>query len=348
MGIYGSVRSDFVTIRYISRYIRMEIIMGVRRMQDILGHIMDDPDYGVGVLDKMTVSEGVFVVSRLLPECLQTANDNRKGNDIRYFATAARMWRTHVIDKIKKAEHLWMAYSDSTGYPYYVDGKLVVLYDYTKSKQLEDRLNKARYSIALGVLDPQIFKAEVQHMYRNGYKTIIFTDGADVFFEADREEIYGYEEFFDDDYVMNPGLQSVMIDFFQEARKIVPMDDKRMTLLKTRQDKLFGVIVNSEFMVPCVKKESEEEIEISHPYIDMTEEVTKKEDGEEKVIAIPVFTDGFEMEKCYAGHKENMLYKYDELVSLVDELGASGIVINYGGIAYYADREALKHMVKQS
>lgn len=328
--------------------------MGVRRMQDILGHIMEDADYGVGMLDKMTVSEGIFVVSRLLPECLQTANDNRKDNDVRFFVTAARVWRPHVIGKIKKAEHLWMAYSDLTGYPYYVDGKLVVLYDYTKSKQLEGRLNKAGYNISLGVLEPEIFKAEVQHMYRNGYKSILFTDGGDVFFEVEREEIYGYEEFFDDAYVMNPGLQSVMIDFFQEARKIAPMDDKRMTLLKTREEKLLSVIVNSEFMVPCIKKESEEEIEISHPYIDLTEGVDEKEDNSEneddgeKVIAIPAFTDGFEMEKCYAGHKENMLYKYDELVNLVKELDASGIVINYGGIAYYADRKTLERIAKQA
>lgn len=328
--------------------------MGIRRMQDILGHIMDDPDYGIGMLDKMTVSEGIFVISRLLPECLQTANDNRKDNDIRFFATASRIWRPHVIDKIKKAEHLWMVYSDLTGYPYYVEGKLVVLYDYTNRKQLEDRLNKNGYNVTLGVLEPEIFKAEVQHMYRNGYKTIILTDGGDVFFEADREEIYGYDEFFDDAYVMNPGLQSVMIDFFQEARKIAPMDDKRMTLLNTREDKLLSVIVNSEFMVPCIKKESEEEIEISHPYIDLTEGIGEKEDNnenegdKEKVIAIPVFTDGFEMEKCYAGHKENMLYKYDELVKLVDELDASGIVINYGGIAYYAGKKTLKRIAKQA
>lgn len=322
--------------------------MGVRRMQDILGHIMEDADYGVAMLDKMTVSEGIFVMSRLLPECLQTANDNRKDNDVRFFATASRIWRPHVIDKIKKAEHLWMAYSDLTGYPYYVEGKLVVLYDYTKSKQLEGRLNKAGYNIALGVLDPEIFKAEVQHMYRNGYKKVLFTDGGDVFFEVEREEIYGYEEFFDDDYVMNPGLQSVMVDFFQEARKIAPMDDKRMTLIKNREDKLLDVIVNSEFMVPCIKEENEEQIEISHPYIDMTESIGEKEGDKEKIIAIPVFTDGFEMEKCYAGHKENMLYKYGELVKLVDELDASGIVINYGGIAYYASKKTLKHIAKQS
>lgn len=322
--------------------------MGVRRMQDILKHIMEDNDYGVAMLDKMTVSEAIFVMSRLLPECLQTANDNRKDNDVRFFVTASRTLRPHVIEKIKKAEHLWLAYSDLTGYPYYVEGKMVVLYDYSKIKQLESRLNKAGYNISLGVLDPEIFKAEVQHMYRNGYKQIIFTDGGDVFFEADREEIYGYEEFYDDDYVMNPGLQSAMIDFFQEVRKISPLDEKKMTLIKSREDKMLNVIVNSEFMVPCIKEEKEEEIEISHPYIDMTENTDEKAENEEKVIAIPAFTDGYEMEKCYSGHKENMLYKFSELVSLVGELGASGIVINYGGTAYYVSEKTLKFMEKQA
>ena len=95
-----------------------------------------------------------------------------------------------------------------------------------------------------------------------------------------------------------------------------------------------------EFMVPCIKEENENEIEISHPYIDLTDRVTDKQEGEQ-VIAVPVFTDGYEMDKCYEGHHENMLYKFTELKDLTEELGASGIIINCLGISYYMDNKTI-------
>ena len=91
------------------------------------------------------------------------------------------------------------------------------------------------------------------------------------------------------------------------------------------------------------EEETEEQIEISHPFIDLTDKIKDKEEGE-KVIAVPVFTDGFEMDKCYEGHHENMLYKFSELVELVDELGASGIIINCLGISYYMKADIMKRI----
>ena len=61
----------------------------------------------------------------------------------------------------------------------------------------------------------------------------------------------------------------------------------------------------------------------------------------EQVIAIPVFTDGYEMDKCYEGHHENMLYKLTDLNELVHELEASGIIINCLGISYFMDESVL-------
>ena len=34
---------------------------------------------------------------------------------------------------------------------------------------------------------------------------------------------------------------------------------------------MFEAMVNSEFMIPCIKEEKEEEIEISHPFIDLSD-----------------------------------------------------------------------------
>ena len=99
-----------------------------------------------------------------------------------------------------------------------------------------------------------------------------------------------------------------------------------------------------EFLVEK-EEETEEEVEISHHFIDITDRVTEKEEGEH-VIAIPVFTDGFEMDKCYKGQYENMLYTYKELVEAIDELGASGAIFNPLGISYYIPLETLKKIEK--
>ena len=138
----------------------------------------------------------------------------------------------------------------------------------------------------------------------------------------------------------NPGLQRAMIEFFQEFRKNTAADAGREEILKKREDAMIRTMIHAEYMVPCIKEETEDMVEISHPFIDLTDRIQDKEEGE-RVIAIPAFTDGFEMDKCYEGHHENMLYQYDELVNLVEELGASGVIINCLGISYYMKLELM-------
>ena len=157
-------------------------------------------------------------------------------------------------------------------------------------------------------------------------------------------EVFGtYEEFFRDDYVTNPGLQNAMIAYFQEFRKNTDKESIAQILDK-RENNMLRVMVNSEYMVPCVKEETDAEVSIAHHFIDVTEQVTHK-DGEQ-VIAIPAFTDGFEMDKCYKGQYENMLYSYKELVEAIEELGASGAIFNPLGISYFIPLETLKKIEK--
>ena len=313
--------------------------MNTRRAQDILRHITKDEDYGIAAFEKLSLTDSIYVVNRMLPECIKKAVYENNDNDAGYFSKIAELYRPLTINKINAAEHLWVVYSNLTGYPYYVDGDLMVAYDFTACQNIERQLCNAGYDVTFGVVDNAGFKSEIAHMYRNGYRNIKFTDGKGEPFEVAREEFYSYEEFFDDKYITNPALEAGMIDFLQEYRKKAAIDG-REEMLKRREDKMFEAMVNSEFMIPCVKEEKEEEIEISHPFIDLSDRATSKDGGQ--VIAVPAFTDGFELEKCYKGHYETMLYQFKELVSLVDELGASGVIINCLGVSYYMDRDILK------
>lgn len=318
----------------------MEETMNARRAQDILRHIINDEDYGAAILDKITVAESVYVIQHMLPTCLKKAQETDNINDSGFFSAMIEKYRPIVIEKLKKAEHLWVLYSDTTGYPYMVDGDMFIFYDYAHHADMEQKLNAAGYKVALQPIAPELLQNELAHMYRNGYDRIRFTDGTGEPFVVEKEEVYPFENFFKEDYMMNPGLQRAMIAFFQEFRKDTAMDANREQIVKTREDKMIKAIINGEYMVPCIKEETEEAVEISHPFIDLTESIKDREEGE-KVIAVPVFTDGFELDKCYEGHHENMLYQYDELVNLVEELGASGVIINCLGESYYMNHEIM-------
>lgn len=323
--------------------------MDAQRAQDLLRHIMRDEDYGKAMFDKLPLDDAIAVEEDLLNSCIKGANEKSNANDSAFFTDIKEAFRPLLLDKIRKADHLWMVYSDVTGYPYSVDGDVLVIYDYAGSKAVVDRLNGLGYRITLSAMDPVGLEVEVSHMYRNGYKNIRFISDNATPFIASREEIYPYERFLKEDYVTNPGLSQAMISLFQETRKEMevpkgaPEEAFKQMIMKRQQEYILN-LKGSEFMVPCVKSGNDEEEEISFQCIDVTDRVSEK--NGEPIIAIPIFTDGFEMEKCYPGQYEDVLCTFEEIVDTVDELGASGVIIDALGISQYVSTETLKQILK--
>ena len=98
--------------------------MDARRAQDILRHIINDEDYGAAMLDKISVTESIEVLTKMLPDCVATAQNDNNINDAGFFSQMIHNYYPLILDKIKNAEHLWVVYSDNTGYPYMIDGDL--------------------------------------------------------------------------------------------------------------------------------------------------------------------------------------------------------------------------------
>lgn len=314
--------------------------MDATRAQDLTRHILKDDDKGVAMMQSLSLEDSIDVMTIILPHMMDVAEAKQNVNDIGYFSNLEKLYRKIVIEKIKKAEHLWMIYSDNTSYPYMIDDDCLMLYNFKHHEVVQEKLKGYGYATSVGIETPESFINEIGHMYRNGYKNIRFTNGKDKEFIVAREELAPYDLFFKDDYVTNPALQNAMIKFFQEFRK--PGDNtNRMAVLGPLEDDMRKAIINAEYMTPCIKTETEEQIEISHPYIDLTERFGN---GEDKILSIPVFSDGYEMDKCFKDIRENMLYKYDELVSMMTELGASGIIINALGISHYIPLDSMKNI----
>lgn len=313
------------------------------KAQDIMRHIFKDEDKGCGYIKEMSMSDSVEVLTKVLPALIREADNKENVNDAGYFGKLSEIYRRIVIEKLLNAEHLWTIYCDSTGYPYVLDEDIVVLYDFSNHDKVGEQLAKNGFNVSFGIEDTESIYYEIGHMYRNGLKNIRFTDGRDNMLIVPREEIATYDKFFKDDYVTNPGLQSALLAFFQEFRK--PVAVGKSAILATKESELRIALRNAEYMVPCTKEETEDSVSIAHPYVDITDRVSHKEG--EQVLALPVFTDGFELDKCYTDKHENMLYTYMELLKSVKEIGASGIVVNPLGVSYFVPADIMKKIITE-
>ena len=338
-----SGKRGLMHISHVTRFRKEQLVMDQTKIQDIVRHITKDEDYGVGMMEKLTLADAVEVMTQMLPTLKQRAKEKGSSNDLTYFNRIEKIYEKVMADKLRNAEHLWVVYCSTTAYPYMIDDDIMVLYNNKNASLIEKKLKLSGYEVSVGVENKEQFGMELCHMYRNGYKNIRLTDGDKNEYVIPREVFGTYEEFFRDDYVTNPGLQNAMIAYFQEFRKNTDKESIAQILDK-RENNMLRVMVNSEYMVPCVKEETDAEVSIAHHFIDVTEQVTHK-DGEQ-VIAIPALTDGFEMDKCYKGQYENMLYSYKELVEAIEELGASGAIFNPLGISYFIPLETLKKIEK--
>ena len=222
------------------------------KAQDIIRHIFKDEDKGVEYVTGLSITDGVEVLTKVLPELIKKAQEKNNVNDEGYFNEIGNVYRKIVVDKLLNADHLWTIYCDSTGYPYMVDDDIVVLYDYTNHARVEEQLGKYGYDISYGIEDKDSMQYEIAHLYRNGCRNIRFTDGKDNELIVSREEIGTYDQYIREDFVTNPGLQKALIKFFQEYRK--PGDSTaKAAILRDKEAELKKAIRNADYMVPCTK-----------------------------------------------------------------------------------------------
>ena len=123
------------------------------KAQDIIRHIFKDEDKGVEYVTGLSITDGVEVLTKVLPELIKKAQEKNNVNDEGYFNEIGNVYRKIVVDKLLNADHLWTIYCDSTGYPYMVDDDIVVLYDYTNHARVEEQLGKYGYDISYGIED---------------------------------------------------------------------------------------------------------------------------------------------------------------------------------------------------
>ena len=83
--------------------------MDARRAQDILRHIINDEDYGAAMLDKISVTESIEVLTKMLPDCVATAQNDNNINDAGFFS--------QMIHKDRKSTRLNSSHSGESRMP---------------------------------------------------------------------------------------------------------------------------------------------------------------------------------------------------------------------------------------
>ena len=151
--------------------------MDQTKIQDIVRHITKDEDYGVGMMENLTLSDAVEVMTQMIPALKKRAKEQGNSNDLAYFNRIENIYAKVMADKLRNEEHLWVVYCNTTAYPYMIDDDIMVLYNNKNASLLEKKLKLSGYEVSVGVENKEQFGLELCHMYRNGYKNIRLTDG---------------------------------------------------------------------------------------------------------------------------------------------------------------------------
>ena len=103
--------------------------MDQTKIQDIVRHITKDEDYGVGMMENLTLSDAVEVMTQMLPALKKRAKEQGNSNDLAYFNRIENIYAKVMADKLRNEEHLWVVYCNTTAYPYMIDDDIMVLYN---------------------------------------------------------------------------------------------------------------------------------------------------------------------------------------------------------------------------
>lgn len=74
------------------------------KAQDIIRHIFKDEDKGVEYVTGLSITDGVEVLTKVLPELIKKAQEKNNVNDEGYFNEIGNVYRKIVVDKLLNAD----------------------------------------------------------------------------------------------------------------------------------------------------------------------------------------------------------------------------------------------------
>lgn len=262
--------------------------------------------------------------------------DNKKYEDID-FNKKIKIFMNILIDKIREANELYIAYDKNTNYPYIDSFGKAWLF----SKEEFAKNTEGYFIKQLIMLDmKKITSEEIMNVFYNCHLLGIeklTVDNGQYYVDINRDDILPPPDLSDipeiNIPVTNPKLQNAMVRFFQRLYSKNNYEGKERDLQRL-EDKMLAEVVDAKYLLPMqlkgINKEDQEkqgEVKLNKGAI-MEFAALADNNNEEWAAA---FTDWVEFEKAYDKNiwKGNIV-TYDDLLSISKEM--KGIVINYRGI----------------
>ena len=80
-----SGKRGLMHISHVTRFRKEQLVMDQTKIQDIVRHITKDEDYGVGMMEKLTLADAVEVMTQILPTLIQRDRDKLSTSGLSYF-----------------------------------------------------------------------------------------------------------------------------------------------------------------------------------------------------------------------------------------------------------------------
>ena len=249
-----------------------------------------------------------------------------------------RLFRSVLIDKIKTAQELFIAYDQNTDYPY-IDGEDRV-WIFSKEEfalSAKDYFLQQLVMLEIKKINLEDVIMTFAHFHRLGIKKILMDNG-EYTTEINRDDVLPAPDWSDTPMinipVENSALQHAMIRFFQTLYSKGNYDGKEQ-LLHQLENRMIDEVINAKFLIPLQLKEEVESIPNDEGIVTLKEGTTMQFAsliGDNETNWQPAFTDWTEFLKVYDKNiwKSNIT-TYDDLLALFQKM--DGIVINCKGIA---------------
>lgn len=254
-----------------------------------------------------------------------------------------------LLEKIKTAEELYIAYDENTKYPYIDLDDTVWIF----SKEEYAIKAKEHFKDVLIMLEiRKISKDEVMlnfaHLHRLGIEKIILDNG-EYTVVINRNDVLKPPDWSNTPEIKipveNPKLQHIMIKFFENIFSQNNFEGK-INYVNELEDRMLSEIVHGRYLVPMQLIEKETSIPDENGFKTIQAGDTLNFANlvdQDDTRWLPAFTDWAEFEKMYDKNIwQSNVSSYEDLIAISEDM--EGIVINCKGISLRINDENRKRI----
>lgn len=306
--------------------------MNQERKEEIGKKFLQSDEISTEELKKLEIQELIFLIysAKYFNE-KKVFDEELLNNKIKVFLNT-------LIEKIKCANELYIAYDKNTNYPY-IDSsnKSWIFTKEEYAKNAKDYFMQQRIMLEIKRIAKDEIAMAFSEFHRLGIEKVI-VDNGEYNTEINRDDILQPPDWSDTPKIsipiINPKLQNTMINFFQILYSQNNFEGKDRVVHEL-EGKMLEEVLNAKYLIPMQIEEIDPSSSGENGTITLNKD-TKIQFANlvrnDNTSWLPAFTDWVEFEKEYDKNVWNgNIISYDDLLTLSQNI--DGIVINFRGIS---------------